>query len=41
VFCGQLLRHCIDTSRVCDIEFDDLDAWVGLGDGVQMALASA
>jgi hypothetical protein len=41
VFCSQPLSHCFDTLRVCDVEFDCLDARIGLGDGVQMALASA
>ena len=41
VFSGQLLDHCFDTVRVCDIEFHALDTRIGLRDGVQMALASA
>src|SRR5580658_8322378 len=41
VFCNQLLRHRFDTVRVCDLEFDGLDARIDLRYGVQMALASA
>lgn len=41
MFCNQLLRHCFDTVRICDVEFDGLDTRIGLHDGVQMALTSA
>src|ERR1700739_64596 len=39
MFCDQLLYHCFDTVRVCDVEFDRLDARISLHDGVQMAFA--